>query len=201
VADWDANSPELQQNLQEVGRKVTADANAREPLSSESIRQWQALIMRGLVPGDGEPAGTFRGEAGLEGYDVAIGLHLGTSAGRVRGELTDFDDTLADQLERFDRTIRRDHFDEDLTSDQINAVIILCAWAHGEWVRIHPFPNGNGRTSRLLVNSIALRYGLPAFMRVRPRPGDEYEWIANEAMEGNWQAAIPLFTRLYEDAL
>ena len=201
MADWDANSPELQRNLQEVGRKVTADANAREPLSSESIRQWQALIMHGLVPADGEPAGTFRGEAGLEEYDVQIGLRLGTLAWRVRAELADFDRTLADHLDQFDRTIRRDHFDEDLTSDQVNAVIILCAWAHGEWLRIHPFPNGNGRTSRILVNCIGQRYGLPAFMRVRPRPGDEYAWIASEAMEGNWQAAIPLFTRLYENAL
>jgi hypothetical protein len=151
VADWDANSPELRRNLQEVGRKVTADATARESLSSEAIRHWQDLIMRGL--------------------------------------------------EEFDRAIRRDHFVEDLTADNINAVVILCAWAHGEWVRIHPFPNGNGRTSRILVNSIAQRYGLPAFMRVRPRPGDEYAWVASQAMVGDWQAAIPLFMRLYDEAL
>ena len=34
-----------------------------------------------------------------------------------------------------------------------------------EWIRIHPFANGNGRIARLWVNSIAMRYDL------RPRVG------------------------------
>lgn len=201
MADWDANSPDLLRNLQEVGRRVTADATARQPVSSEAIRAWQALIMRGLEPTDGEPFGAYRGEAGLEDYHVEVGGHLGTSAERVAAELAEFDRTLADRLEELDRTIRREHLDEDLTADNVNAVIILCAWAHGDWLRIHPFPNGNGRTARVLVNSIALRYSLPAFMRVRPRPGSAYAWVANQAMERNWTVAIQLFVRLYEAAL
>ena len=157
--------------------------------------------MRGLVPGDGEPAGTFRGEPGLEDYDVRIGRHFGAPAAAVSAELAGFDRTLNIHLNELDATIPAGHRSRDLTADDVMAVIILCAWAHGEWVRIHPFPNGNGRTSRILVNAIAQRYGLPAFMRVRPRPGDEYERIADRAMVGDWQSAIPLFLRLYEAAL
>ncbi len=201
MADWDANSPELLRNLQEVGRTVAAAAAVRQPVSSEAIRGWQALIMRGLEPTDGEPFGAYRGEAGLEDYDVEIGGHPGAPAERVAADLAAFDRTLAERLEELDRTIRPGHGDEDLTADNVNAAIILCAWAHGEWVRIHPFPNGNGRTARILVNSIALRYGLPAFMRVRPRPGSAYAWVAHQAMEGTWTAAIQFFVRLYDAAL
>ncbi len=201
MADWDANSPELLRNLLELGRKVAAAAVAREPLSSEVIRAWQNDIMRGLEPTGAEPLGLFRGEAGLEDYEVGIGRHLGTPAEQVRGELAGFDRTLVERLDELDRSIRRGHFTEDCTEDNVQAAIILCAWAHGEWVRIHPFPNGNGRTARLLVNSIALRYGLPAFMRLRPRPGANYEWVAGQAMDGNWKAAVPLFERLYQVAL
>ena len=200
MADWDANSPELLRNLDEVGRKVNAAARDREPLSSQAIREWQTLIMLGLTPTDGEPFGVFRGEAGLEDYVVKIGDHLGALPEDVARELAQFDRKLTERLNDLDDTIRCEPFDEP-TEDDLESVIILCAWAHGEWVRIHPFPNGNGRTARILVNSIAQRYGLPAFMGIRPRPGSEYERIAWEAMVGNWEAARPLFRRLYEAAL
>lgn len=32
-------------------------------------------------------------------------------------------------------------------------------YAHYEFIRIHPFVNGNGRTGRLLMNLIALKFG------------------------------------------
>jgi Fic family protein len=201
VADWDANSPKLQRNLQALGPQVTADARARQPLTSEAIRQWHAHVMRELTAPQGEPIGTFRGERGLADYDVRVGGYLGVSAREVAGALHAFDKVLQQQIGHLDALISPKRLTEDITNDRLNAILILCAWAHGEWVRIHPFPNGNGRSARILVNSIAQRYGLPAFMRVRPRPGDKYEWIAQQAMQGNWKAAIPFFARLYEAAL
>lgn len=201
MADWDANSPELLRNLLALVPEIAAGAAERRPLSSEDVRAWQSRIMHGLSTPGPEPVGAFRGEPGLEGYEVEVAGRRAASAASVAAELASFDRTLAAQLERLDQTIRREQLDADLTADRIGAVIVLCAWAHGEWVRIHPFPNGNGRTARLLVNSIALRYGLPAFMRVRPRPGSDYALVAARAMAGDWQAAIPPFTRMYEAAL
>jgi Fic family protein len=200
LADWEANSADLLRNLQELGRLITADAAARRPVSSEAIRKWQAIIMRGL-DAHGEPSGAYRGEPGLEDLNVEVGGHPGALAERVAAELAEFDRTLAEQLDELDRTIQPGDLGDRLTADIVNAVIILCAWAHGEWVRIHPFPNGNGRTARILVNCLALRYGVPAFMRVRPRPASAYVWVARQAMERKWTAAIPLFIRLYEAAL
>ena len=34
------------------------------------------------------------------------------------------------------------------TLDNTDAVVKLAAWAHGEWIWIHPFINGNGRPAR-----------------------------------------------------
>lgn len=42
----------------------------------------------------------------------------------------------------------------------IQDVIRTAAWAHYELVKIHPFPEGNGRTSRMLVDLICKRFGL-----------------------------------------
>lgn len=199
MADWDASSPQLLHNLQELGRTIARDALERKPLSSEVIRRWQERIMRGLEPAGGEPIGAYRGEAGLEEYDVAVAGRPGAPAERVSTELATFDRTLAGLLEDLDRQIPLGP--PAGATDQLTAITIVCAWAHGEWLRIHPFPNGNGRSARLLVNSIALRYGLPAFMRVRPRPGAAYAWVAQRAMEGKWGAAVPFFTELLEEVL
>lgn len=37
----------------------------------------------------------------------------------------------------------------------------LAAIAHYQLVKIHPFVDGNGRTSRLLMNTILMKYGFP----------------------------------------
>jgi Fic family protein len=55
---------------------------------------------------------------------------------------------------------------------ELDAVIRLTGAVHGEWVRIHPFANGSGRTARLWAAWLALRYSLPLFVQVKPRPND-----------------------------
>jgi cell filamentation protein len=40
-----------------------------------------------------------------------------------------------------------------------NDHIACLTFAHYEFVRIHPFTNGNGRTGRILMNIIALKFG------------------------------------------
>lgn len=39
--------------------------------------------------------------------------------------------------------------------------VLVSAYLHNELVRIHPFIDGNGRTSRLLMNLYLLRKGCP----------------------------------------
>ncbi|MDU2242459.1 MAG: Fic family protein [Paenibacillus sp.] len=46
----------------------------------------------------------------------------------------------------------------DLAGKSFNA-IELAAWTHAEFVRIHPFADGNGRTSRLLMNYQLMTHG------------------------------------------
>ena len=58
---------------------MSEHAAVRQPLSSGTIRVWQALIMRGLEPADGEPFGTYRGEAGLDGRTLHVQRPVGRS--------------------------------------------------------------------------------------------------------------------------
>jgi Fic family protein len=66
---------------------------------------------------------------------------------------------------------------------------------------MHPFANGNGRTTRLWANHIAMRYGLPPFVRLRPRPDGEYAAACAAAMVGRWQATAQFFRQMYREAI
>ncbi len=87
---------------------------------------------------------------------------------------------------------------KELDADELAAIIDLCAWAHAEWVRIHPFTNGSGRTARLWANFLAMRYGLPPFVRLRPRPDAGYEDDGAKAMQGDWKPTAVVFRRLLD---
>lgn len=74
--------------------------------------------------------------------------------------------------------------------------------SYGEWARIHPFANGNGRIARLWANWCAMRYGLPPFLRLRPRPeGDRYARAAGDSMAGDHRATVSLFADWLEERL
>jgi hypothetical protein len=198
MVNWDDDTPQLRRNLAKVFGRVRDEALRREPLTIEVARGWQLDLMNGLVPPDPDLVGRFRGEAGLEAYDVEIGGLPGTLAAGVAAELALFDSTLRLAIAELDGLIEPGR---DLTADDLAAVLALCAWVHAEWVRIHPFANGNGRTARLWVNSIAMRYGLPPFLRVRPRPGGGYSRVSAAAMRGDWRTAVALFRQMYLNSL
>lgn len=44
-------------------------------------------------------------------------------------------------------------------SETLQDHIGCLAFAHYEFIRIHPFNNGNGRTGRILMNIVALKFG------------------------------------------
>lgn len=53
------------------------------------------------------------------------------------------------------------HFAEWLQGDNSDHIVKIAADAHYKLVSIHPFSDGNGRTSRLLMNLILIQAGFP----------------------------------------
>ena len=198
MPEWDKDSPRLRANLVQVLKEIVLAAERREVPSLEAARQWQSRIMEGLDVPDRRYMGAFRGEPGLERAQVRVGPNYGVDSVEVSEELARFEKKLQALVAELDALLPMDH---DLDADQLAAAIDLCAWVHAEWVRIHPFANGNGRTARLWANSLAVRYGLPPFIRLRPRPNAGYGDSGAKAMQGDWKPTAVAFRRLLSDFL
>lgn len=57
---------------------------------------------------------------------------------------------------------------EDINNEPIAAIM-----AHVKFVSIHPFTDGNGRTARLLMNTLLLKYGYSPII-IRPTDRKKY---------------------------
>lgn len=196
MTDWDADGPRLQANLAAVFDDISQWAERRGKLTAATIKRWHRQTMTGLDVPDPKFVGRFRGEPGLAYEPVYIGRREGTKAALVVGEVDAFVKRLQDVSGSLDRFLPSG---KKLDRDGLEAIIEMAAWTHSEWVRIHPFRNGNGRTARMLANAILMRYGLPPALRLRPRPPSPYGLAGARGMEGNSKPMEALLRRLLKD--
>jgi Fic/DOC family len=198
VPSWDEDSPQLRQNLTQVLSEIVLAVQQREYPTLASARHWQSLAMKDLMVPDSRFVGAFRGEPGLEHVQVRVGAEFGVDASLVAFELEHFERKLHALVAELDAMLPAG---QEPDADQLAAIVDLSAWAHAEWVRIHPFANGNGRTARLWANCLAMRYGLPPFIRLRPRPNSGCAAAGANAMQGDWKPTAAVFRRLLDDFL
>ena len=192
MADWDADSPQLRRNLASVARAISDSADRRDKPSLDLAREWHRQTMNDLLVPDTAYVGRFRGEPGAQ-VDVIIGAAEGVAYQSVRAQLDDFERRMQAVVDALDRDYPAD---AELDTDAVAAVAELAGWAHAEWVRIHPFVNGNGRTARMWANFLLQRFGLPPVMRLRPRPRDDYAAGGARAMAGDWASTVTLILRM-----
>jgi Fic family protein len=74
----------------------------------------------------------------------------------------------------------------------------LAAVFHHRFVQIHPFTEGNGRTARLLMNAVLLRFGYPFIVIVSTQDRSRYLKTLMEADLGNASAFVNFAARCVE---
>lgn len=195
---WDANSPTLLANLALVDAAVHGDAVGRVAPTLKRMREWHKVVMQGMDAEKPAYVGRFRGTPGFPALaeDVEIAGVLGTPFADVAAEARAFESRLQAVVATLDAMYPTP---AALDEDGREAVIELAAYAHGEWVRIHPFINGNGRTARIWANLIMQRYGLPPVLAMRPRPaGRDYEDAALACMNSDFTPLAVYMCKLYD---
>ena len=90
--------------------------------------------------------------------------------------------------------------DLEWKGNQLN-LIEFAAWTHAEFVRIHPFPDGNGRTSRLIMNYQLLANGFPAVSIAKEDRLEDFKTLETYAVEGNLTPFADMVAQLVEQQL
>lgn len=202
---WNDDPPEAAEQILEnaatVLRGIAAKAKRRVKPSVAMAQAWHRRLYRDVpLPVSyyaGEPRDSDPECPELQGYEVEVGPFRGAPSEQVPTALTVFEAGAQRAVSGLDEVIPADR--KPNSGKELHGVLSLCAVLHGEWVRIHPFANGNGRTARLWANWAALRYGLPPFVRVKPRPGDPYRLAAVASMQGNHAAAVTAFEQMLRE--
>ena len=192
--------------------ELRATSMARTIPGVADVLGWHSTLYAGCAVPVAGYVGHFRGDVtvpGLVGYEAAVGPvqrdgypeKLGVWSQDVEMAVTAFLGQLAHAVDQLDAAIPPGI--RPTTVDQLHGVVRLTAVVHGEWVRIHPFANGNGRTARVWAAWIALRYGLPIYVSLKPRPSDTaYAQVGKASMgrppdfKGDHALAINVFSYL-----
>lgn len=103
-------------------------------ISQRTIKEIHALILHGI---DRENAGRYRSVPVM----ISGSTHMPPQPYLIEKQMEDF-------MLRF----------RQMEQEKVHPVLVA-AYLHEELVRIHPFIDGNGRTSRLLMNLYLLRHG------------------------------------------
>ena len=140
-------------------------------ISESTIKQIHALILHGI---DRENAGRYR----------SVPVRISGSS-----HVPPQPYQLAEQMEEFMSRFK------EMEAQGMHPVLVA-AFLHEVLVRIHPFIDGNGRTSRLLMNLYLLRNG---YTIVNLKGSDDVRRIYYDALETSHVDPIP-FQRLVIEA-
>ncbi len=92
-------------------------------------------------------------------------------------------------------------FYEELKNKSDLNSIELAAWTHAEFVRIHPFIDGNGRTGRLLMNYQLLSQGFLPVSIAKENRIEYYDALEEYAVRGDLKPFADMIAILEEQQL
>lgn len=193
--DDDVASERADANLAKLAVSIPSESNElRSPPTPSLARDWHREMLAGVIIRDPEGVpihedayrGGFRGDP-----NPAIADYEVTAAGLPTTRACDVADEIRQMMAALERRVS--YLDDlaaradpsTLAADFVEQVLDTAAWLHCEWVRVHPFVNGNGRTARMWVLWLCGRYGLPQLLALRPRPNMGYNAASQLGVTGD----------------
>lgn len=92
-------------------------------------------------------------------------------------------------------------FFSDLAYKYENNAIELAAWTHAEFVRMHPFTDGNGRTSRMIMNYQLMSHGFLPVSVAKENRLEYFDALETYAVNGNLEPFSEMIAELEKQRL
>ena len=171
----------LLQDQEAALEMLFAHIKDERPLSAHAIREWHGLLTRHQATATG---------IDLHGRRVEIPLRRGewkkkpNNPRRLDGFVHEYcpPEQVESEIDRF-LEFHRSHAKLDLAPE------LEAAWLHHEFVRIHPFQDGNGRVSRMLMALPFIKAGeFPPVIRAAEKDG--YIDALEEADAGRFESFV-----------
>ena len=139
-----------------ASRFVREFAKSGKPINAALVYDIHKIIFKDAWP---EIAGVLRTEEAR----ITGSPHLPPHHSQIPGLMIDLDKELKERIAPLKVLPVMNRFGLDLNKKEqamIEAIVRVATWIHHKIVFIHPFVDGNGRTSRLMTNLILERYRL-----------------------------------------
>lgn len=170
----------MREHLEAINHKEAIEfleelINDNSELSEMDIKNIHALVLKGI---DDENAGRYRTE------NVII-----SGASHIPPESVIVPELMEKLIYRYDEWKERYH------------PIIVAALLHAEFVKIHPFIDGNGRTARLLMNFEAMKNGYPPIIIKTEQRHSYYDALDKGAITGDYTDFVKMVAKQAEEML
>ncbi len=159
--------------------ELAKDSN--EPITESDIRQLHLLVLKGI---DDDGAGSYR----------TVPVEISGSAFPPPGP-----ESIGAEMQEFAIWLNGASTPSDETFASVDG-LIAAAVAHTWLVRIHPFIDGNGRVSRLIMNLILMRHGFPIAVVSKEDRLRYYETL-EESQSSDLTPFITLLAECIEESL
>ncbi len=93
------------------------------------------------------------------------------------------------------------NFYKDMQNSSMENAVQFAAWTHAEFVKIHPFADGNGRTSRMMMNYQLMAAGFLPVSVAKENRLEYFEALEAYAVNGDLQPFAELIAALEEERL
>lgn len=144
-------------------------------LSEMDIKNLHAIVLKGI---DNENAGRYRTA------NVII-----SGANHIPPDAIIVPESMEKLIYRYDEWKEKYH------------PIIVAALLHAEFVKIHPFIDGNGRTARLLMNFEVMKNGYPPIIIKNEERHKYYDALDVGALTGDYTDFVKMVTKQAEEMI